>query len=87
MKVPNMYVSVDGSATLDLAFYFENGRNLCYTVSVADAQIAKASVAETILTVEGIATESTTITVKPSAGQEQTQTITVWKNASESGWM
>ncbi|MCD8034097.1 MAG: S8 family serine peptidase [Alistipes sp.] len=87
MKVPNMYVSVDGSATLDLAFYFENGRNLSYTVSVADAQIAKASVAETMLTVEGIATGSTKITVKPSSGQEQTLTVTVRKNAGEGGWM
>ena len=87
MKLPNMYVSTDGSATLDLAFYFENGRNLTYTVSVADAQIAEASVSGTMLTVGGVAAGSTKITVKPSAGQEQTMIVTVRKNAGDSGWM
>lgn len=87
MKLPNMYVSTDGSATLDLAFYFENGRNLTYTVSVADAQIAEASVSGTMLTVGGVAAGSTIITVKPSSGQEQTMIVTVRKNAGDSGWM
>ncbi len=87
MKLPNMYVSTEGSATLDLALYFENGRNLTYTVSVVDAQIAEASVSGTMLTVRGVATGSTKISVKPSAGQEQTLIVTVRKNAGEGGWM
>lgn len=69
------------------AYNFENGRNLTYTVSVADAQIAEASVSGTMLTVGGVAAGSTKITVKPSAGQEQTMIVTVRKNAGDSGWM
>lgn len=87
MRLPNMYVSAEGSATLDLAFYFENGRNLTYGVSVAETRIAEASVEGTALTVRGLSTGSTKITVEPSAGQAQTMIVTVRKNADGSGWM
>lgn len=87
MKLPNMYVSVEGQATLDLAFYFENGRTQTYTAAVADGRIAGAAVSGTMLTVEGITTGTTQLTVTSSAGQTQTLLVTVRRNAGDGGWM
>lgn len=87
MKLPNMYVDVGETSTIDLAFYFDNGRNLSYTASSADARIAEVAVSGTKLTVRGVSVGAVKLTVKPSAGQEQTLIATVRKNAGESGWM
>jgi len=86
MKLPNLYVALDKSTTLNLASYFEGG-NQTYTCSVADGNVVSASVEGTILTVKGLAVGSTTITVTAADGTKQTATITVRKNASDKGWM
>ena len=86
MKLPNLYVALDKTTSLNLASYFE-GVNLVYTCSVADANVAAVSVEGTTLTVKGLATGSTTLTVTGADGKSQTATIMVRKNASDKGWM
>lgn len=86
MKLPNLYVALDKTTNLNLANYFEGG-NQTYTCSVADANVASASVEGTILTVKGLATGSTTLMVTSADGKSQTAIIMVRKNASDKGWM
>ncbi len=86
MKLPNLYVALDKTTTLNLASYFEGG-NQIYTCTVADGNVASVSVEGTTLTVKGLAVGSTTITVTAADGTKQTATITVRKNASDKGWM
>lgn len=86
MKLPNLYVALDKSTTLNLASYFEGG-NQTYTCSVADTSIASVSVEGTTLTVKGSAMGSTTLTVTAADGTKQTSIIMVRKNASNKGWM
>ena len=86
MKLPNLYVALDKTTSLNLANYFEGG-NQTYTCSVADANVASVSVEGTTLIVKALATGSTVLTVKGADGTQQTATITVRKNASDKGWM
>lgn len=87
MLVPNVYVAPDKTAEINLARYYEGGKSMTYTCTVVDNSIASVSVSGTVLTVKGIANGSTQATVKVSNGKEQTITITVRKNANESGWL
>ncbi len=86
MKLPNLYVALDKTTSLNLASYFEGG-NQTYACSVADANIASVSVEGTTLIVKGLATGSTTLAVTGADGTKQTATIMVRKNASDKGWM
>ena len=86
MKLPNLYVALDKTTSLNLANYFEGG-NQTYTCSVADANVASVSVEGTTLIVKALATGSTVLTVKAADGTQQTAAITVRKNASGNGWM
>ena len=86
MKLPNLYVALEKTTSLNLANYFEGG-NQTYTCSVADANVASVSVEGTTLIVKALATGSTVLTVKGADGTQQTATITVRKNASDKGWM
>ena len=86
MKLPNLYVALDKTTSLNLANYFEGG-NQTYTCSVADANVASVSVEGTTLIVKALAAGSTVLTVKAADGTQQTATITVRKNASDKGWM
>lgn len=87
MKVPNLYVGTEKTVILDFARYFLNGENLTYTCTVTDESKATATVTGSRLTVTGVAAGTTAATVKTSDGKEQAFTITVRKDANNSGWM
>lgn len=87
MKVPNVYVSESNSCVIDLSFYFVDGDNLTYECSIADTSIATVSVEGRKMTVTGVKTGSTKLTVKTSNGAEQTVTVTVRNSANDNGWM
>lgn len=87
MVVPNMYVAEGAASTLNLACYFVNGENLTYTCTSGDTTVASVSVNGTFMTVSGVKTGATCITVKVSNGSEQSITVTVRKKANDNGWM
>ena len=87
MVVPNMYVAEGAASTLNLACYFVNGENLTYTCTSGDTTVASVSVYGTFMTVSGVKTGATRITVKVSNGSEQSITVTVRKKANDNGWM
>ena len=87
MVVPNMYVAEGAASTLNLACYFVNGENLTYTCTSGDTTVASVSVNGTFMTVSGVKTGATRITVKVSNGSEQSITVTVRNKANDNGWM
>ena len=86
MKLPNMYVGIEKTASLNLAAYFA-GQTEGYSCSVANASVASASIEGKMLVVKGIATGSTSLTVTAADGTSQTVTVTVRKSAGNNGWM
>ena len=86
MKLPNLYVGIEKTASLNLAAYFA-GQTEGYSCSVANTSVASASVEGKVLVVKGIATGSTSLTVTAANGTSQTVTVTVRKNAGNNGWM
>ena len=86
MKLPNIYVATEKTTSLNLASYFEGG-NQTYSVAVADANVASASIEGTTLIVKGLSVGSTTLTVTAADGTQQTVTVTVRKKANNNGWM
>lgn len=87
MKVPNVYVQLGERTVVELDRYFVNGENLTYSCNGVDPSVAKVSVSGTDLIVEGVAVGTTTATIRTSANKEQTISITIRKNANDSGWM
>ena len=87
MRLPNVYVAPGSREQIDLSRYFVGGEALTYSCSVADDNVAKASVAGTMLTVEGVSTGSTSLIVKASDGSEQSVVVTVREGAAANGWM
>lgn len=87
MKVPNIYVATGKTAVTDLAVFFLKGESLSYTCNVGDTSIATVAVEGSRMKVTGVKTGITTLTVKTSAGVEQTVTVTVRNNANDNGWM
>ena len=86
MKLPNMYVGIEKTTSLNLAAYF-SGQTEGYSCSVANASVASASIEGKMLVVKGIATGSTSLTVTAADGTSQTVTVTVRKSAGNNGWM
>ena len=86
MKLPNMYVGIEKTTSLNLAAYFA-GQTEGYSCSVANASVASASIEGKMLVVKGIATGSTSLTVTAADGTSQTVTVTVRKSAGNNGWM
>ncbi len=86
MKLPNVYVGIEKTYTLNLAPYFE-GQTEGFTCSVANSSVASASVDGKTLTVKGIAAGSTSLTVTAADGTRQTVVVTVRKSAGNNGWM
>lgn len=87
MKVPNLYVAIDKGVVIDFARYFTNGENLTYECTVNDASKVQITLQNSRLTVKGLAAGMTSAMVKASDGKTQAFTITVRKNASDTGWM
>lgn len=86
MKLPNMYVGIEKTTSLNLAAYFA-GQTEGYSCSVANTSVASATVDGKMLFVKGLAAGSTSLTVTAANGTSQTVTVTVRKSAGNNGWM
>lgn len=86
MKLPNMYVGIEKTTSLNLAAYFA-GQTEGYSCSVANTSVASATVDGKMLIVKGLVAGSTTLTVTAADGTSQTVTVTVRKSAGNNGWM
>lgn len=86
MKLPNVYVGIEKTYTLNLAPYFA-GQTEGFSCSVANGSVASASVDGKTLTVKGLAAGSTSLTVTAADGTCQTVVVTVRKSAGNNGWM
>ena len=86
MKLPNVYVGIEKTVSLNLAAYFA-GQTEGFSCSVANNGVASASVDGKTLIVKGLAAGSTSLTVTAADGTSQTVTVTVRKSAGNNGWM
>lgn len=86
MKLPNMYVGIEKTTSLNLAAYFA-GQTEGYSCSVANTSVASATVDGKMLFVKGLAAGSTSLTVTAADGTRQTVVVTVRKSAGNNGWM
>ena len=86
MKLPNVYVGIEKTVSLNLAAYFA-GQTEGFSCSVANNSVASASVDGKTLIVKGLAAGSTTLTVTAADGTSQTVVVTVRKSAGNNGWM
>lgn len=86
MKLPNMYVGIKKTTSLNLAAYFA-GQTEGYSCSVANTSVASATVDGKMLIVKGLAAGSTSLTVTAADGTSQTVVVTVRKSAGNNGWM
>ena len=86
MKLPNVYVGIEKTVSLNLAAYFA-GQTEGFSCSVANGSVASASVDGKTLTVKGLASGSTSLTVTAADGTSQTVVVTVRKSAGNNGWM
>lgn len=86
MKLPNVYVGIEKTVSLNLAAYFA-GQTEGFSCSVANGSVASASVDGKTLIVKGLAAGSTSLTVTAANGTSQTVVVTVRKSAGNNGWM
>ena len=86
MKLPNVYVGIEKTVSLNLAAYFA-GQTEGFSCSVANNGVASASVDGKTLIVKGLASGSTSLTVTAANGTSQTVVVTVRKSAGNNGWM
>ena len=86
MKLPNVYVGIEKTVSLNLAAYFV-GQTEGFSCLVANGSVASASVDGKTLTVKGLAAGSTSLTVTAADGTCQTVVVTVRKSAGNNGWM
>ena len=86
MKLPNVYVGIEKTVSLNLAAYFA-GQTEGFSCSVANGSVASASVDGKTLIVKGLAAGSTKLTVTAADGTSQTVVVTVRKSAGNNGWM
>ena len=86
MKLPNVYVGIEKTVSLNLAAYFA-GQTEGFSCSVANNGVASASVDGKTLTVKGLAAGSTSLTVTAADGTSQIVVVTVRKSAGNNGWM
>ena len=86
MKLPNVYVGIEKTVSLNLAAYFA-GQIEGFSCLVANGNVASASVEGKTLTVKGLAAGSTSLTVTAADGTRQTVVVTVRKSAGNNGWM
>ena len=87
IEFPNLYVAPGSEVTVIPGNYFKNGDTLTYTVQIADAAIAAASMEGPKLKVKGLATGATGATISASDGTVQSFVITVRKGANDNGWL
>lgn len=85
MTFPNLTVAVEASKAVAPAMYFENGKSLAYTVTVADPSIASAKVENGMVVITGKAAGQTKATIK-GGSVEQNFVITV-RSETGKGWL
>ena len=86
MKLPNVYVGIEKTYTLNLAPYFA-GQTEGFSCLVANNGVASVSVDGKTLIVKGLAAGSTSLTVTAADGTSQKVVVTVRKSAGNNGWM
>lgn len=91
MKLPDFYLAPakgnsDKAQTIDLARFFVDGENKTYACSIADENIATATISGSLLTITGVEVGVTTLTIFVD-GEEHTVSVTVRHNANNNGWM
>ena len=86
MKLPNVYVGIEKTVSLNLAAYFA-GQTEGFSCSIANNGVASASVDGKTLIVKGLAAGSTSLTVTAADGTSQKVVVTVRKSAGNNGWM
>ena len=86
MKLPNIYVAVGSSDSIELSRFFVDGDKNKYECLIEDASIATITVKGSELTVTGVKEGFTSLTVIVS-GVSHTVNVTVRKNANGNGWM
>lgn len=86
MKLPNVYVGIEKTVSLNLAAYFA-GQTGGFSCSVAKNGVASVSVDGKTLIVKGLAAGSTSLTVTAADGTSQKVVVTVRKSAGNNGWM
>ena len=86
MKLPNVYLAPGETQKIDLARFFVDGESLSYKATIANSAVATASVAGTVMTVNGVAEGFTTIKVTVD-GKEHDVHVTVRAGANSNGWM
>lgn len=86
MKLPNVYVGIEKTVSLNLAAYFA-GQTEGFSCLVVNGSVASASVDGKTLIVKGLAAGSTSLTVTAADGTSQTVVVTVRKSAGNNGWM
>ena len=85
MRVPNVYVALDNTYTIDLSRIFVEGVSAT-SYDVTDSQVAAVSLDGQKLVVKGTAEGRTTANVKSSDGKTHEFIITVRKSAGN-GWL
>lgn len=83
MRLPNLYIAPDQSATLDLAKYNVQSAE---QVEVKDSSVAEVKLSNNTLTVDARGEGQTTYTVTYNGGKSSTATITVRIGANDNGW-
>lgn len=86
MRVPNLYLAVEGSQKIDLARFFKNGENLSYSFKIEDNSVASVQQNASIVNISGLKNGSTKAVVTATGFDSQTIYITVRENASDN-WL
>ena len=84
MRLPNIYLAPEAETTLRLTDYTTESVT---SASVANTDIATASLDGNTLTIKAKSVGQTTLTLKCSGGKELRATITVRRGASDNGWL
>ncbi len=86
MRVPNMYLVLGSSRSMDLARFFKNGEGLTYEFSIVDTGIATSRLQGSVVTVEGLKEGIVVARVSATGHSPQDIYITVRKDAGAM-WM
>ena len=86
MTFPNVTLAEGVARTINPAIYFDNGKALSYTVTVADQSVATAKVENGKVVITANAVGQTTAVVKGGAS-EQKFVISVRKSDTGKGWL
>ena len=86
MTFPNVTLAESATRTINAAIYFDNGKALSYTVTVADQSVATAKVENDKVIITANSVGQTTAVVK-GGSTEQKFVITVRNSDTGKGWL